>query len=117
MQPWVKRVMGVLCHVPAAYLLFHFSSFFWMLGHMSRPVGPGTPFPFASVFALHLLVTLVLLAFWLLWLWKAAAMTIESKAVWVLGLLFGAPGVMPILYWVHLRRVPDGPYLLGVPLR
>jgi hypothetical protein len=116
MKPWVKRVIGILSHVPAAYILGHLSSFLWMLAHLYRPMSSDWHFPFGSLLAFQTLVTLVLLVFWLFWLWKASGFALEYRVAWALGLVFGAPAVMPVLYWVHLRNIPDGPYFFGKPL-
>ena len=115
MKPWVKLVVGVLSHLPAAYILFFMSFFVWMLSHMISSKAEAAHPPMASLFLAHVVVILVLLAFYVLWLLKGSRLTLEGKLLWAVGLTFMAPVVMPVLYWVYVRRIPAGPYYLGLP--
>lgn len=119
MKPWVKTTVGILCHVPAVYLLYFMTSFFWMITHILRPLATGGRFALVFPAGTHLGVTLLILAlvlFFAIWLWKFPGLTLEWKMLWVLGMLLVAPAVLPVLYWLYLRHTPPGPYTFGYPL-
>ncbi len=119
MKPWVRNLVGVLCHVPAVYMVGFMAFIAFMV--TSGPKGPdqGLPVAFAVVFLLHLLVMLtmfLLMAFFPIWLLKGTRLSLEAKVLWAMGAFMMGPIVQPILYWLYLRHTPDGPYVFGGPL-
>ena len=119
MKPWIRNTVGVLCHVPALYMLCFMAFMIFMITHASKETGQGMPLWFAVVFILHLLVMLLiflLMAFFVIWLLKGSTLSLEAKVIWALGSFMIGPIIWPILYWLYLRHTPDGPYVFGAPL-
>jgi hypothetical protein len=119
MKPWVKRVIGILCHIPGLYMLIFMGFMVWMITHSFGKDQGGPPLTFIIMMICHLLVMLLifaLLAFFVIWLLKGSSMNQESKIIWALATFFLGPIAMPILYWLYLRKCPDGPYFFGGPL-
>jgi hypothetical protein len=121
MKPWVKNTIGILSHVPGLYMLFFLgfmiSMFMHSMGHAGKESGP--PVWFILIFVFHALVMILmflLIAFWAIWLIKGSTLPQEAKIIWALATFFVGPIVMPILYWLYLRKAPDGPYFFGSPL-
>lgn len=117
MKPWVRTAVGVLSHLPGAYLLYFLSFFVWMLTQMSKAKATSAHLPQGSLFLAHMLVVILLLAFYFLWLLIGSGFTLEGKILWAVGLVFGAPVTMLILYWVYIHRLAPGPYLFGRPFQ
>jgi hypothetical protein len=120
MKPWVKTTVGILSHVPGLYMLFFLGVMLFMIthtfGHSGKDAGP--PIWFISLFVGHALVMLLmflLIAFWAIWLIKGSTLPQEAKIIWALAAFFIGPIIMPILYWLYLRKSPDGPYFFGAP--
>ena len=116
MKPWFKHFIGVLGALPGAYLLFITGFFIWMLAHLAHGKDAGPHLPLGQLFAANVLLTLVLLVFHYLWLILGSSFTLERKILWAVGLTFAAPVMMPLLYWLYLRKLPASPYFLGKPL-
>ena len=115
MKPWVKDLVGVISHVPGAYLLYFLFFFIWMLTQLSHTHTFAARLPQGSIFLGQVLVSLLVLAFYYVWLLIGSGFTLERKILWAVGLLFGAPVTMPLLYWIYLRKLPPGPYVFGRP--
>jgi len=117
MKAWVKDAVGVLSHLPAAYLVYILGYFIWMLTQMTRARATTAHLPQGSLFLAHVLVVLLLLAFYFLWLVIGSGFTLEGKMLWAVGLVFAAPVTILILYWVYLHRIPAGSTWFGRPFR
>lgn len=109
-----KLLIGVFSHLPAIYMAFFMGFIIYMMTHEFQHNGSPEVMPtsFVILFICHMffmLLVLALLAFWIYWLVKNPNIPQESKIIWSLGCFFAAPAVMPILYWVYLRKSPDSP--------
>jgi membrane-associated HD superfamily phosphohydrolase len=120
MKPWVKNAVGILSHIPGLYMLLFMGGMIFMIthtmGHSGKESGP--PILFIVFFICHILVMLLmflLIAFWAIWLIKGSNLPQEAKILWALAAFFIGPIIMPILYWLYLRKSPDGPYFFGAP--
>jgi hypothetical protein len=119
MKPWVRNTVGVLCHVPGIYMLFFMAFMILMITNAPKENGHGMPIWFAVVFIFHIFVMLLmflLMAFFVIWLLKGTTLSTEAKVIWAIGSFMIGPIIMPILYWLYLRKMPDGPYFFGAPL-
>ncbi len=119
MKPWVRNLVGVLCHVPGVYMIFFMGFMAFMITSGPRGNEQGLPLSFLVLFLMHLLVMLIisfLMAFFPIWLLKGTKLSIEAKVLWAMGAFMMGPIVQPILYWLYLRKTPDGPYFFGAPL-
>ena len=116
MKPWFKHAIGLLGALPGAYLLFTMGFFVWMLVHITHAKDAAPRIPLGQLFVAHILLTLVLLIVYFLWLLLGSNFTLERKVLWAVGLTFAAPVMMPLLYWLYLRKLPPSPYFLGKPL-
>ena len=118
MKPWVRDLVGVLSHLPGAYLLYFFGSFIWMLAQITRAKGAGAHLPpQGSLFLAHIIIILLLLVFYMMWLMIGSGFTLEVRILWAIGLVFGAPVTLPVLYWIYLHRLAPGPYYFGRPFQ
>jgi hypothetical protein len=91
----------------------------FMITNPPKEHGTGMPIWFAVIFVCHLLVMLLmflLMAFYIVWLLKGTKLSTEAKVIWAIGSFMMSPIIMPLLYWLYLRKTPDGPYFFGGPL-
>ena len=117
MRPWIRTAVGVLSHLPGAYLLYFMGFFIWMLTQMSRAKVTTAHLSQGSLFLAHVVVVVLLLVFYGLWLLIGSGFTLEGKILWAVGLVFGAPVTMLILYWVYIDKQAPGPYVFGRPFK
>lgn len=73
---------------------------------------------FIFVFICHtliILLSLLLAGFFTVWLVKAKWISVEARVIWAISVFCVGMITMPILYWMYLRKEPDGPYFFGAP--
>lgn len=121
MIPWVKRLIGVLCHIPLCYIPLHIIILLSTMLAVDprRSLTPVMPAGFLLTMFLTMIVGMIylaLLVFYLLWVLKGSAFTSEEKIVWSIGVFILGIVVMPVLYWFYIRKIPPGPYFIGAPL-
>jgi len=131
MKPWVKHLIGVLSHIPFVYMLAFFGFIIGIIiygsthasnqaaTHTQSASSPGFPIAIIALFAVHFLVMflcIALLTFYAIWILKGSNLPTEAKVIWALMVFFIGPISMPLLYWLHIRKSPDGPYFFGAPL-
>lgn len=119
MKPLVKNVVGILSHVPIIYMVFFVVFTIFMITHPPKNEAGGMLIWFVIIFICHIFVILlmfVLIAFFIIWLIKGATLPIEAKIIWALGSFMMGLIIMPLLYWLYIRKAPDGPYVFGGPV-
>jgi len=119
MKPWVRNLVGILCHIPGLYMIFFMGFMVFMITSGPKENSPGLPLSFVLLFLMHIAVMLMiffLMAFFPIWLLKGTSLSTEAKVLWAMGAFMMGPIIQPILYWLYLRKTPDGPYFFGGPL-
>ena len=84
------------------------------MGSMFLDFGDGDSLIFKSFhlfFAIHLgimLLNFVLIAFYIVYLFKSARVPTEQKALWAIVIFMGGPIAMPVFWYLHIWPEPPG---------
>lgn len=119
MKPWVRNVVGVLCHIPLIYLLSFMVLIALAMVAGTKPHSQAMPNFIPLLFLVHILVMLIIFAlsaFFPIWLLTGTKLSTEAKLLWAMGAFMMGPIIQPVLYWLYLRKMPAGPYFFGGPL-
>jgi hypothetical protein len=103
-----KVVVLVMTLLMPVYLLLFMAGMFLSVGNE----GESLIFRhFAVFFVIHGLVMLLqfaLIAFYIVYLFKAPRVPSDQKALWAVVLFMGGPVAMPIFWYLHIWREPPG---------
>ncbi|MFN8012804.1 MAG: hypothetical protein U0P81_15650 [Holophagaceae bacterium] len=120
MNPWLKRLVGVLTFWPPLYMALFMSFVLWgILGglrHLPNGPGDGPPAAFILLFLCHLFTILLLfalVAFYAVCVFKHPALPQDRRILWLILILMFGFFAMPAFFWIHLRPLPDDGSLFG----
>jgi hypothetical protein len=113
----VKVAVGVLTVWPIVHLCLFMAAFGFMMFTVIANAPRGAPPPdgfeawFLLVFVLHFataLLTMGLLVFYIVHLFKTDLVANDRKVLWALVLFMGGPIAMPVYFWLYLWRATPG---------
>jgi hypothetical protein len=105
----VKVVIGVLTLVPFVHIAAFMATFLWMFTTISQmkpgPPPEGIEYWFGLVFVLHFAMMLfvwVLIAFYMVYLFKTDRVAADKKALWAVVLFMAGLVAMPVFFWFYI---------------
>ena len=112
-----KIVVGALTLVPFVHIVAFMTAFLWVFVRISQiedgPPPDGIERWFFLVFALHFAMMLfvwVLIAFYMVYLFKTDRVPADKKALWAVVLFMAGLIAMPVFFWLYIwpEDVPAG---------
>lgn len=103
-----KLLILVVTLLPPAYMALFFASFAYSV---NSPTKDDPIFKHFGLFmAIHLafmVLMMALLVFYVVFLFKTAAVKSDMKALWAVVLFFGGPIAMPIFWYLYVWKEPS----------
>lgn len=111
-----SAIIGVLTGLPLVYA-FTFVTYLiprlFFLGSSGERANPSYFELFRLTFALHgamILLTLGLLTFYVVFVYRAEAVPVSRKPLWTIVLVLGSIIAMPVFWYLYLWRRQSSPY-------
>ncbi len=117
MNPWLKRIIGILTFWPPLYMALFLAFMVWTLvTGMRGGQGVGPPPAFVLIFIFHILTMVILfglLGFYAVCVFKHPGLPQDRRILWLILILMFGFFAMPVFWWIHLRPLPDDGSLFG----